>query len=912
VSTTARHPVGREDEFAQIARFLTVGENLPGAVVLRGEAGIGKTTLWLAGIEAARAQYRVLVARPSEAEARLSFGGLSDLLGPYAGDVLPELPPVQRRSLESALLLGESEIRSGDRAVLAAFLAAVRLLAAQGPLCLAVDDIQWLDPASLAAFRYAFDRLDREPVAALVTLRGALPDWLARVTPDRRVVTVELAGLDVGAIRELLHARLGATLPRPTLVKLEQASGGNPFFVLELAAALLRKGGTVAPGEELPIPSDVDELVRARLDGLRAAALDVAFAVAALADPTVSGVEAAVGHPDDSGLAEAIAARILELDGERLRFTHPLLRSAVVARQTPSRRRRLHARLADIVPSTEERARHLALATQGPDDDVAATLEAAARAVHARGAPPAAAELAEQAVRLTTTSRPEDALRRQLLAADMHRRAGDAARATDLLTRALAQAKPGDARAQVLAHLADVEDPPASIPVYQDALDEAVDEALRATIHVRLATATRWGEGIEHRLHHAELAVRAAAKVTDATLLCRALAALGTARFYAGNGIAAATMEQALSLERSLAAWPLDNGPTFQFGGQLFWSAEIDCGRDLFRELEQAARVRKDPAAEAEALWFLGFLAFRAGDWTEAEKRVGEALELLRQFGTLAPPFEFPAAAIAAHRGKVDEARAQARGAFERGEALGIRIAESGHGWVLGFVELSLGDAKAALVHLRRAYELRNTFMLEPAQRLELGDLLEALITTGDLDEAEDILGVWEPRATALDRAWALAILARCRALLLAARGDLDGALPRFEQALADHARSHDPFHHARTMLALGRTQRRAKRRSAARATLDDAATRFDRLGAPLWAEQARAELARIGGRRSAGDELTEAERRIATLVAQGRPNREVAAALFLTEHSVEAALTRIYRKLDVRSRAELVRRLAR
>ena len=162
-----------------------------------------------------------------------------------------------------------------------------------------------------------------------------------------------------------------------------------------------------------------------------------------------------------------------------------------------------------------------------------------------------------------------------------------------------------------------------------------------------------------------------------------------------------------------------------------------------------------------------------------------------------------------------------------------------------------------------------------------------------------------------LDRAWALAILARGRGLLLAARGDLEGAFASFERALAEHARSTDPFHHARTLLALGRTQRRAKKRGAARATLEDALARFEQLGAPLWAEQTRAELARIGGRAPSNGELTEAERRIAALVAEGRTNREVAAALFLTVHSVETALTRVYRKLGVRSRAELAHRLA-
>jgi DNA-binding CsgD family transcriptional regulator len=912
VAAPARRVVGREDESAELVRFLETREDLPGALVLRGEAGIGKTSLWSVGLDAAHMRgYRVLVARPCEAEARFSYGGVADLLGASTDEILPALPPVQRQALETALLLGEPAARTDGRAVAAAFLAALRLLAADSPLCIAIDDVQWLDAASLTALRYAFDRLDGEPVAAVLTVRDGLPEWLRRGVSHQRVQIVELVGLGIGTVRELLRARLDVSFPRPTLVKLTEAAGGNPFFVLELARALQSKGRTLAPGEELPVPADLDVLVRARLDGLGSEALEVANTVAALADPTVSVVESAVGQAIDTALATTIAARILELDGPRVRFTHPLLRSAVAARLTPSRGRSLHARLADVVSSAEERARHLALAAPGPDDAVAAILETAARAVHARGAPTAAAELAEQALRLTTPDSSDDARRRLLLAADMHRRVGDAVRATEILTRALATAQPGDVRASILTHLADIQDPPASIPLYHQALAEATDDVLQTNLHIRLAKATRWGEGLEQRLHHGELAVRAASHISDAAVRCRALAAFGTAHFYAGRGIATAIMNEAMTLERSLADWPLEQGPTQQHGVQLFWSADIDGGRRVFEELADRARAQNDPAANGDALWYLGFLAWRAGNWETAEQSITASMDVAMQFGALVPPEELPAAVIAAHRGRVDEARARAEGAIGRAQALGIRIAESGHGWVLGFVDLSLGDAPAALVHLRRAYEIRNSFLLEPAGRLELGDLLEALIAVGELDEAEDVLTTWDPRARALDRAWTLAILARGRALLLAARGNLAGAFESFEDALAEHARGQDPFHHARTILALGRTRRRAKQRGAARATLEDACARFDRLGAPLWAAQAQTELARIGGRRPTDGELTEAEHRIAGLVAEGRTNREVAAALFLTEHSVEAALTRIYRKLGVRSRAELARRLA-
>jgi DNA-binding CsgD family transcriptional regulator len=199
--------------------------------------------------------------------------------------------------------------------------------------------------------------------------------------------------------------------------------------------------------------------------------------------------------------------------------------------------------------------------------------------------------------------------------------------------------------------------------------------------------------------------------------------------------------------------------------------------------------------------------------------------------------------------------------------------------------------------------------MREPAQHLELGDYLETLVAVGQLDEAAELIALWHERALAVDRAWALAVVARARGLELAARGDLDGAFASFDHAVGEHTRTSDPFQHARTLLALGRTERRAKRRAAARNTLAETLERFEQLGAHLWAAQTRGELDRIGGRRAAGDDLTDAERRIASLVAQGKSNREVAAALFLTVHSVETALTRVYRKLGVRSRAELAGR---
>ena len=917
--TAARQLVGREEELGAIALLLDDLDHLPGAAVLPGEAGIGKTTLWLAGTDAAAARgYRILSSRPSGAETRFSFAGLTDLLGNIAGDFLSELPPVQRRALKAALLLGDSEIEADDRAVAAAFLEALRQLARDSPICLAVDDIQWLDAPSVSALAYALARLDREPVAALLAVRGDIPEWLRRAVPEDRLRTVEVAGLSLGAIQQLLQACLDATFPRPTLIRLWETSGGNPFFALEVASALQRRGGTLAPGEELPIPSNLDDLLQERLANLSAAALEAARTVAAMADPTLPLVESALGPDSDAALAETLAARILEVDGSRLRFTHPLLGSAVVARQTPSRLRSRHARLAKIAPTAEERARHLALATAEPSRDVAATLEDVAETVHARGAEAAAAELLELAVRLTPPEDDENLRRRILDCADRHRDAGDGPRAIAQLEHAYETAPRGTARGAVLMRLARTTAVMVSVreavDLFQDALTEVEgDDAMEAEVLLSLADAVSEMEDRERGLAHAELAVQAAARVGDPALRCNALAMFGLLHFACGRGIPRDQMKEALALERSLPQWPLTGAATWVHGFQLVWSGELEPARELLEESSEIRSARED-FEESQTLWLLSILEWRAGNWELAARYAADSLALRAQFGRegLQPSAEMPAAMIAAHRGRIEEARARSERALTLAEEQGVRIAQSGHRCVLGFIELSLGDPAAALEYLEPAWQIRDDVrLLEPGHRLELADTLEALIAVGRLDDAEEKLIPWEARSRALDRSWALAITARCRALLFAARGDVDAAQAAFEYALAEQARTQDPFQHARTLLALGITQRRAKQRAAARVTLKQALSTFEQLGSPLWAGQARAELARIGGRTPSGDELTEAERRIALLVAEGRTNREVAAALFLTVHSVETALTRIYRKLGIRSRSELAHLLA-
>jgi len=911
VPPTAHPLIGREVELDALRELFETPDELPRAAVLSGPAGIGKTALWLAGIEAAGERgVLVLSSRPAESETALSYAGMTDMLGGAVGAVLPDLPPIQRRALEAALLLGEPGHQADARAVAAAFLAAVRLLAAERPICLAIDDLQWLDAASTAALRFSLTRLAGERVLLLLAVRGAPPEWLRRSLPDTGPGQIEIGGLSIGATYELLRDRLGAMFPRPTLLRLWETSAGNPFFALELGRALQRRGGTLALGEALPIPAALGELLQNRLDELAPSELEVAAFVALLATPTVTLVEAAVGQEAGACLNEALAAKIVELDDERVRFTHPLLGTAVTARLTPARRRSLHARLAEITPNKEEGAHHLARATAEPDESVARFLEEASRVARARGAPREAAELAAEAHRLTPAACRESASR-LLNAARLHHEAGDSVRALEFLEQARAESTPGAGRAAALLQLAelryDLAGPQELLQMLEEALHEAgSDHALAAEAHHTAAMCLRLTGPLAKGLDHANAALRALSDRSHPADECRALATYGLLHFDAGLGVPRKEMERALDLERSLPR-PRHLLAAQVHAHHLSWSGEHALARATYLGIVSEWAHLPD---QLDPLFQLAGLEWRVGDWEASTRYADRAIEIVRESGRddMEPVLELPRAAVAAHLGRLDDARL----ACERGlgRTTGSLAAQSSYSQLLGFIELSTDEHSRALAHLKRTAALRDDLGLtEPGMRLELGDLLEALIATGELAEAEAILEDWEPRARSLDRAWALAVLGRCRGLELAARGDLEGAFASLERALAEHARITDPFQHARTLLAFGKTQRRAKKRGVARTTLEDALTRFERLGVPLWAEQTRAELARIGGR-TRSDDLTEAERRIAALVGEGHTNREVAASLFLTVRSVETALTRIYRKLEVRSRAELAHRL--
>jgi predicted ATPase len=394
--------VGREAEVAVLAGFLAAGVSEPRALVLDGEAGIGKTTLFEEAVAGARERgIAVFACRPAGAETSFSFAALADLLRPVLPEGLRRLPLPQRRALSAALLL--EDVQGSAPEVRAIAFAVLRLLeeCGGGPVLVAVDDVQWLDAASASVLAFALRRLEATPAAILVARRSsgdeAAPLGLDRAFPGERLRRLRLGPLSVGATHRLLRGRLGVSFPRPTLIQLHETSGGNPFYALELGRAIGQAGARGSARGRLSVPTSLAGLVSARLAALPEDVREVLEPVALLSEPTVTIIEmvATDGATVLRRLRAAEAATVLQLDEERVRFSHPLLAARVEAELEPRRRRLLHRRLAQLVADPEQRARHLALGANGPRANVASELEAASAIAASRGASRAAAELAE-------------------------------------------------------------------------------------------------------------------------------------------------------------------------------------------------------------------------------------------------------------------------------------------------------------------------------------------------------------------------------------------------------------------------------------------------------------------------------------------------------------------------------------
>jgi DNA-binding NarL/FixJ family response regulator len=885
--------VGRDAELAAFGAALRAGA--PPVVVISGEAGIGKTTVWEAALERARAQgFRALVARPAGSESQLAYSALNDLLAGALDGLLSELPPLRARMLRVALLLEEpGHVPVSPRAVAFAVLDALRLLVRRGDMPLvAVDDTQWLDPASATALGFALRRLsDSGRVAALLSCRTERGTVIEQSLTADRLLRIELGPLSLGALFRIIRERLGRSVPIPLMAKIHKAAGGNPFYALELARRSLETGS-------LSTPDSLAALARERLAAFPGPTVEALLEVAALSDPAVGLVEL-------EPLESAFATGDLVLEGDRLRFAHPLLRSAVYGAATPLQRRDLHRRLAMRV-SGEERARHLGLASERPSAKIAATLTDAARTVAARGASQSAVELAELALQLTP---PEDRVPAVVLAAEYRLHAGDPAGARALL-EGLLPGIDGELRARALLLLAWTreDDFDMAARLCRQALAATSDDRLLAEIHVRLAEFALGQGELAVALEQAGLAVTRAGAAGDADLRVSSLSYLAHFQTLAGT-VEPGLLERAICLEQALEHPRSYYGPGAMLGLRLMWADRLLQARPHLENACARAAEAGDEVARAALLVHLAQLETRAGDWTRAGGYADEAMLRAEQIGLrqIESGSRSAVAMVAALTGQVEKARATAEAGLAASRAA-KEVTFAAHNLaVLGYLELSLGNPAAADSHLRGLSGLYarmgyGNVGVNPF----LPNAIEAALAQGELARAESLLT--QLTRAASDNPWARATALRCRGLIAAAKRDPQAAVAALEQAAEAHECSQDPFERARTLLALGAALRRGNQRRAAREKLKQARGIFRRLGAPLWEERASRDLASVSGRPPADTDLTASERRVAALVACGGTNREVAAQLVVSERTVATHLTHIYAKLGLRSRTELAR----
>jgi DNA-binding CsgD family transcriptional regulator len=897
--------VGRESELEAVESLLHSERTR--AVAIVGEPGIGKTTLWRAAVELAGAEgARVLVARPTESEARLAYAGLADLLAAVPEELFARLPEPQRLGLDAALLRATSARPPERRVVGAGFLTLLRALAGESKVVCAIDDIHWLDASSAAAVEFAVRRLDEEPVLGLVSVRASerASAPIRALERELQVEYLELGPLSVAALHRVLTQELGRTFPRPTLVRIAQAAGGNPLYAVEIARELDRRGEHDI-SSRVPVPQDLDALVRARVRALPAEARDALLRAATLARPDTETID-----PAELATAEEAGIVRVEADG-RIEFVHPLFASAVYSAAPAARLREAHRAVADLARDPEERARHLALAAPGTDAEVVRELQAAARHARMRGSPDSAAELTGLALRLLPADDPAR-LELQLELAEQLHLASDFPAARALLEELRTTLPPGDLRARALLTLVEIDywrsGESAATALAEEALADARDPVLRARCHAAVALFAGTVD-LPKAAASAHEALRLLEGVPDPDpgLVAAALSARVRADLFLGDGFDEETAMRALALEESGPPATVDTRVVFKLGQWLRYIDDFDGARAHLQHAEQQAREEGDESSLANILLNRVIVATWAGDLAEAAELAERMVDAFGQQGVGAEAGDIWRAYVDAYAGRVESVR-EAAAEADPGDPMGTAL------WsrCLGLAELAAGETVSADHHLAEALEIfERVAFREPAIWRVDGDAIEAALAVGDVDRAHRLLDRFEERALRSGIPWSLAVSARCRGLVLAARGELDAAAEALERALVEHERCPMPFERARTLLGQGRLLRRLKQKRQARLALDEARELFTSQGAETWVARVDEELHRVAVRR-APEELSATELRIARLAADGLSNQAIAEQVFVSVKTVESNLKRAYRKLDISSRAQLARALDR
>jgi DNA-binding CsgD family transcriptional regulator len=913
--------VGRDTELGELVAFIHAFPADAEALILEGEAGIGKTVLWTAAVELAREAGLVLACRAAQAETELALTGLGDMLAPLVDTVIPALPVPLARALEIALLRqapGPAAVE--QRTLMAACTQTVKFLAEQRPVFIAIDDVQWLDSTTAAIVAFAMRRLAGERVGLICSLRVPAPD-AARFDPGfgvpaHRLKRVPLGPLAAGALTRILRSRIAADISWPAAWRLHQAAGGNPLYALELARSL--PAGQHSLDEPLRVPLSLAQIVRRRLAALprlTGDALLLAAAAPGLQLPRLAAAMGASGEAAERAVDAAVAEGIVLMDDDVIRFAHPLWSAAAYSTVSLSRRRRAHQRIAAVTSDVEERARHLALGAAGPDEAAASAVAGAAETTAARGAVASAAELAAFAARLTPDGGTR--LSRSIDAAQYLYRAGDAAGARQSLEDVAARCPHGTARARVLLALGQVRvfdlDAGPVLQILQDALDNAAgDEVLQAQIHLAMSWVCE--SDLPAGLAHALAADELLSGHDEPALLAEVSHAELMFENLCGHGMRAELARRALALELTAPPRSITDRPSFQIASILVTHDDLDGARERLHATLDAVGPEQPEASGFEVMSALVHTELLAGNLDAAQRWARAAAASIdlpgyedRSGWALALEAEVDAVV-----GRSEEARAKAGQALSQSEAAGSPFGMLRVLPVLGFVALSQDDMETAVGHLSRADELSERIGLhEPGRFRFHADYAEALIRVGQADQAVEVIERLENRGRALARTWALATSARCRALLAMCRTDTEEAHAALQAALSWHENLPIPFELGRTHLVAGEIHRRCRHKRQAAAHLGSALEIFDRLGARLWSQRATAELSRVGMRARLPAGLTETEQQVAALVATGLSNREVAARLFVSLRTVESNLSRVYHKLGLRSRTELAREYA-
>ncbi|MFQ6145538.1 AAA family ATPase [Streptomyces seoulensis] len=928
-----------------------------GGVLLTGPEGIGRTTLaaQLAADLGARG-HRVLRCSPAPAERDTPFLGLIDLLAPVGDDALAALAAHERAVLEAALLrtappAGAAPVTGHAALVLRiAVRKVLARLAAAAPLLLVVDDAQWLDPPTAQILGFLARRGDGTP-PVLATLRtdgppdtpagsGAPltsaapthaygPDSAQDLCP-RPVRRVAVPPMTAREIAELLEAHDQPPWPRPLLARLHHASGGNPRTALELGAALderVRAPGAEPPdcAEPLPVPDRLRRRVLDRADALPARARRTLVTAAAAARPTVELLRRA-GRPDAAADVDTCVRHGL-LTGPQgsghatLRFRDPLI-PIVLAAETPYEDwAAAHRALADASDDAVERAHHLARLAAGPDPAVAARLADAARAARRRGAPAIAARLGRLAAEHTPAGQPHADVDRRLTAAEDGLAAGDLDFARQLAHEALAGAdRPADrVRAwnvvidscgQAMAEIADV---------FPEAVRDARgDPALLAPLHYRMSWREWMVGGSAARAHgHAVRAAQLAARTGDRHTELMALTQQAALELFLGHPKAEATLTAALAAPHDAHAMTHHNGPLYLKHRFHLVHDELDEAHAELRGLVYTLRQRGSADSLSQCLVGLAQVEIWRGRCRPALTVARQSLRITEEAGLSPGPAWYTLALAETAAGDLPRALAAAETAGRHSEDDDDRLFLPRALHAEGRIRLFAGQPAHAAELLRRTADLESAQgQRDPATRRWHADLAEALAAAGAPEEAEAVVTRARHQAERLARQGVLATLDRATATVTAARGDLPRAARELSAAASRLHRTGYPLEEARTRLLLARVHRRAGDEPSARRAFTDALHLYTKSGAHPWATTTRTERDRVPDTPAPPpptpgawtEHLTPTERDVVARAAQGATNREIATALVLSVKTVEAALTRAYRKLGAKSRVQLTR----